>query len=243
MTYKTDLHCHTSEASGCAHENTADTIRKYMDTGYTTVAITNHFYYPRAQELSYSEYVEQYWNAFMLAKNTAEAYGNTLHVIPGIELTLDTEGGYDYLVFGIDREILHQIPLYHTRRIQDVYVELKQAGCLVLQAHPFRGGRPVTPTAWVDGYEVINTHPNNPSSNHRCVTWARSIRDEKPLIFVSGTDHHDPHHFPRSGILTDTPVCTVEQLQNTLLRQEYSIFCENVILPPQLDGDSMDFLD
>ena len=40
--YKTELHCHTVEMSGCASETAAAMIDKYVACGYTTVVLTNH---------------------------------------------------------------------------------------------------------------------------------------------------------------------------------------------------------
>ena len=43
MSFKTELHCHTSDFSSCAHINGADTAEKYVNAGYRTLVITNHF--------------------------------------------------------------------------------------------------------------------------------------------------------------------------------------------------------
>ena len=39
ITYKTELHCHTAEASTCAHETAAATVEKYIRHGYTTLVL------------------------------------------------------------------------------------------------------------------------------------------------------------------------------------------------------------
>ena len=43
MEYKTELHCHSRDASGCSSESAEGIVRKYTEAGYTTVCLTNHF--------------------------------------------------------------------------------------------------------------------------------------------------------------------------------------------------------
>ena len=89
MPYKTELHCHTSEFSRCASQSGVDKVQVYIDAGYTSVVVTNHFcsYYPEHE--NYEKFTRDF---FAAADVMREAAGDRLHIITGMELTFSENG-------------------------------------------------------------------------------------------------------------------------------------------------------
>ncbi|MBQ8524944.1 MAG: hypothetical protein IJ457_10025 [Clostridia bacterium] len=219
--YKTDLHCHTSELSLCSSESAADTVKRYVDLGYTSVVITNHFTHGdlKHSDLSYEEYVDRH---FEVAENVAKLVEGRINVIPGIELNVKHTGN-DYLVFGATREVLYAIPNIFDMPIYEIHDHLSANGCLLIQAHPMRFEVTLVRPHWVDGYEVLNTHVNHPNHNDIAMLVAKSIGGEGKIL-TAGSDHHDAEQTPSSGIMTDVPITDAAQLVSILKSGKYHIF-------------------
>ncbi len=223
MKYKTELHCHTCEASGCADEPAAETVEKYIARGYSTIVLTNHFSYVEHDmddAESYERMVDKHMRAYRLAK---EAAGDRLNVLLGIELRL-CDCPNDYLVFGVTEEFLRANRAMLEMDIWGAHEFLNAAGALIIHAHPMRTGMVITDPWSVDGYEVYNGHNEQRSRNEMALAWganARTIR--KRVIFTSGSDKHDRHHIPDGGIMTDEPITSIEQLVSVLESGEYKL--------------------
>ena len=103
--YKTELHCHTAEASYCADENSADTIEKFISYGYDTVVITNHLQHyrvgPDKEFDTYENYVDFVYDSVDVARDAAKG---RINVIAAFELN-HISSRNDYLVFGLTREM------------------------------------------------------------------------------------------------------------------------------------------
>ena len=223
MKYKTELHCHTCEASGCADETAAETVEKYIDRGYTTIVLTNHFSYidhDASDPGACDRMVDDHLRAYRLAK---EAAGDRLNVLYGTELRLSANPN-DYLVFGVDPEFLRAHHELLDMDIWGAHEFLNKAGALIIHAHPMRTGMVITDPWSVDGYEVYNGHNEQKSRNEMALAWAANARTiRKRVIFTSGSDKHDRHHIPDGGIMTDEPITSIEQLVSVLESGEYKL--------------------
>ncbi|MBQ6263103.1 MAG: PHP domain-containing protein [Clostridia bacterium] len=223
MKYRTELHCHTSEASGCADECAADTVEKYIALGYDTIVLTNHFSryeFDEDDPDSYGAMVDKQMRALRLAK---EAAGDRLNVLFGIELRL-YENSNDYLVFGVTEEFLRGHPELLHMDVWGAHAFLNENGAMMIHAHPMRTGCTITDPWSVDGYEVYNGHNQQRSRNEMALAWAsygRSIR--KRVIYTSGSDKHDRHHVPDGGIVTEEPITSMEQLLSVLESGNYKL--------------------
>lgn len=219
--YKTDLHCHTAELSYCSSESACNTVKRYVELGYTSVVITNHFvgWEMRERGLSYEEYVDRH---FDVAEAAAEEVRGKLHVIPGMELALNGSHN-DYLIFGATREIMYAIPDIFAMELGDVHDYLSKNGCLLIQAHPMRFDITLVRPQYLDGYEVLNTHVNHPNHNDIAMLLAKSIGGEGKIL-TAGSDHHDAEQTPSSGIMTDEPITDAAQLVAVLKSGKYNIF-------------------
>ena len=222
MKYKTELHCHTAEASTCAHETAAATVEKYIRHGYTTLVLTNHFS-PGEQEahgLSYREEAERVWRAYELAKATAK---DRLNVLFGVELCL-MGARNDYLLFGVTRNFLLEHEGIFSMKVWDVHDMCLEEGILMIQAHPMRNNMTVIDPENVDGYEVFNGDMDSDSQNDVALALAKYLLESgKTLIMTSGSDHHNPDHLPTGGIMTDEPITSTDQLISVLRSGEFEL--------------------
>lgn len=224
MLYKTELHCHTSELSGCSSESAFDTLNRYAELGYTSVVITNHFSsheYKRVG-LKYRDYVERH---FEVAEAAAEKMKGRLYVIPGFEMRLNSNNN-DYLVFGATREVLLDIPDVFRMELSELHEYLSAAGCLIIQAHPFRWDITIVRPEYIDGYEVLNSHGFQKNHNDIAMLFAKSVGGEGKIL-TAGSDHHDPCQTPRSGIMTKDPIVSSSQLVSVLKSGHYHLFGED----------------
>lgn len=224
MTYRTELHCHTSEFSRCARQGGAETAEAYIACGYTTVVLTNHFctYYP--EHTDHRRFVDSFFGA---AEVMRQAAGDRLTVLTGMELTL-SESGNDYLVYGLTREMLLDMPNIYDLGIRGFYPVAKELGLIVVQAHPLRFGMRVTEPWYLDGVEVYNGS-HDPFCNDAAELWAslyekKYMREEgRRVIRTSGSDRHGAHNRICGGIETDSPITCMAELTETLRSGDYRL--------------------
>jgi len=214
MKYKTELHCHSKEGSGCASETVERIVEKYVEAGYTTICLTNHLIPPKVYDYdAWVKKIEKQYSAFDLLKETA---GDKLIILLAFEIRINTA---DHLLFGFDKEfLLNNYDLF----VGDIATFSKKArgdGMFLAQAHPFRPGVLRTDPELLDGIEVFNGHPEQNSHNE----LAEQLAIESGKIMLSGTDHHDPHHIPNGGISTDVPVTTIPQLIEIFKSGDYEL--------------------
>lgn len=215
MKYKTELHCHSKDASGCSHETAEGIAEKYIKAGYTTVCLTNHFAPSGGDAENWEAKIEKRYRALELLKNAA---GDRLNILMGLEFRF-VQNSNDYLVFGFDRDYLLNHRDVLKMGIREFTKMARNDGIITIQAHPFRFGMVTTPPGDVDAIEVFNGHPGHNSNNDIAEAWAKKYGK----IMTSGTDHHDPDHMPKGGIITDFPITSEKQLIETLKTGNYEL--------------------
>ena len=218
--YKTELHSHTIDASPCATLTAERLVELYLEKGYDSVVIANHFTH-RYMELyeipTYREYVEFYIRACEKVKKIA---GDKLTVIFGAELRFDDVDN-DYLWIGADADYLlksEDILNLGTKGFREVCTK---NGWLFIQAHPFRNTMKVVDPKDVDGYEVYNAK-NESFRNEIAEIWA----DKYGLIKTSGTDIHKPHETPSGGILTTKKMENMQDILQVIKSGNYTLVKE-----------------
>lgn len=220
--YKTELHCHTKEMSPCSQESAEEVVKKYVDAGYTSLVVTNHFTadlcYWRVPGDTFREKVDSYFDAI---DHVREAAGDSLNVIDGMEITF-REFHNDYLVFGASRELFYDIENVFDMGYVEFFKYADEHGLLFVQAHPFRFGIVRTDPQYLHGIEVFNGHARHHSHNDIAELWVKHF-NRKKLICTSGTDNHHTWQTPTGGILTDEPIRSNEQLLGILRSSEYDI--------------------
>ena len=215
MKYKTELHCHSEDASDCSHESAEGIVEKYLAAGYSTICLTNHFGPGEHDETDWVSKVDKLFYAYEKLVKVSEGW---LNIIMGMELRV-TKNHNDYLVFGFNRKFLLDRPDLLKMTIGQFTSKARTQGILTIQAHPFRYGMTTVRPDQIDGVEVFNGHFGHESNNDIAESWAKKHR----LIQTSGTDHHDKHHIPNGGIETDSPIRTPEELIAVLKSGNYRL--------------------
>lgn len=228
--YKYDLHVHTSVSSCCGQSTPEEQVKAYAEKGYNGIVITDHFICgynatPVPRELPWRERVDMYCTAYERAAKAAEEYDG-FRVFFGAEYSY--AGGHDLLFYGLHREFLHDHPELEGMPAEDICRLLQNAGCLVIQAHPFRIreyiDRSIQPELYcADGAEVYNSC-NYDEENGKAYDYA--VKHGK--IMTSGGDIHNAgdSRIGRAGIFTEKPIESIDSLVNILKSGNYSL-CVN----------------
>ena len=216
--FKTELHCHSNDISGCAGVNTTEIIETFTKAGYSTLVLANHFTTDTMKNKgakSWDEWVDMFVGAYQKLKDEAKG---KLNILLGLELRFD-ENCNDYLVFGATEEFLKNHPNMLQMNPHSFHEIAKENGCLLIQAHPFRNGMTVVRPDGLDGVEVFNGHFGHDSRNEIADMWA----DKFGLIKTSGTDFHYITSPANGGIFTEKEITTMEELIETLKSGNYTL--------------------
>lgn len=182
--YRVELHAHTNPASPCGKATPEELVQLYLDAGFDGVVITNHFSHAALGDISREVFVESQLSDYERACKAAE--GTKLRVYLGVEARFD-ENGNDYLLYGVDEEILGKIYDYLDKGLAAFRAEVKLPGSALIQAHPFRNGCEPADGTLLDGLEVFNMHPNH---NPRSAMAAHYAKEQGISLTVAGTDFH-----------------------------------------------------
>ncbi len=190
--YKYDIHTHTKLSSACAHLTGEEIVTKYKDRGFTGIIITDHFVNGSSHaniEAPWDERVDILMSGYKDAKKYGDEMG--LDVFFGFEYPW---WGMDYLVYGIDEQMIKEHPELLSEKIRDVFSLIHSLGGIVIQAHPMREREYIhgiyLHTDYIDGVEVYNgTHHVYNTSEYD--ERAKRYADDHPhLIQTAGSDTH-----------------------------------------------------
>ncbi len=229
MQYKTELHAHSSEVSPCADFTVEQVADRYLEAGYTSLCLTNHFIrhiLERGGE-SWEEQVDWFLRPVRLMQSYV---GARMHILAGAELRFDDHDN-DYLLYGITREFMLAHPYFYEMKLKDFTPLARENGILVIQAHPFRNRMKVIRPDMIDGIEMFNGHAGHDSRNDLAELWSKKYK----LLRTSGSDFHHPHSVIGAGILTDEPVTSIEQLTEILRTGDCTLICRG----PAAERDGM----
>lgn len=228
MTYKTELHLHSAEGSACGKATAEEIVKVYLEAGYTTLVLTNHFspFTYKCSRYDYSHFtpeqkVEYHINAYHTLKEAAKG---KLNVLFGMEL-YPLERDCDHLIYGMTEDFLRAHPDLMEKPFPETSALVREAGMILCQAHPFRNNMKVGDPALLDGFEAYNAHTAD-FRNELAAKWA----DEFSLIKVGGSDYHGSHHKAESGILTDFPITSNEELLEVLRNGNYKMLNKGEIV-------------
>ena len=109
--------------------------------------------------------------------------------------------------------------------LEKFYPLAKEAGALVIQAHPFREiCTPALPNL-LDGLEIANTNLRHDDNNELAMQFAN---EHSHLIKTGGSDCHRPEDLGRGGILSDTLPKNDCELVKLLESEKYTVLTTNV---------------
>ena len=211
--FKTELHAHTTPASGCSEITPEHLIEVYKEKGYTSIALTNHFIVDDADpQEKITKYLDDYYKTIEIGKKEG------INIILGSEIRF-SENYNDYLIYGIIPDDLYDINSLLDKGIDNFYKEYKNDKNIILQAHPFRNGIELANPESVDGIEAFNLHPGHNSR----VGFAAQYARKHGFLITCGTDYHHFGHEGLCGILTKEPITDSHQLAQVLKNKDYII--------------------
>ena len=220
MQYLYETHCHTDESSRCGQVKGADVVRMYKEAGYDGIVVTDHFNsytFDKAGLTRWEDMIAHHMAGYKAAKALED---ESFSVLYGLELRFEAENDNDYLVYGVDEAYLRAHPfLCYQESYETFYRQAKEDGLIVFQAHPFRNRMQIVKPDYLDGIEVFNGNAGHDSRCEIALEWAMKFG----LSILSGSDFHEPSHLARGGIITDTPIRTMDDLLSVLRKKRYSI--------------------
>ncbi len=217
--FKTELHIHTFPASNCARTCPEDMVDDFIENGYSTIVITNHYsptlFGTVAKGKTYKKAIDIFLEDYKRAKKHA---GDRLNVLLGIEFR-NVHNMNDYLVYGLDESDLYKSKGILQMKIKTASEYFHSKGALIFQAHPFRDGMTVTNPKYIDGIERINFCTTHENRNQMAKIWSETY----DLLKVYGQDYHSVNYMQGAGILTDFEIKTTEQLVKVLKSQNFKV--------------------
>jgi len=140
-----------------------------------------------------------------------------LRVLYGMEVTMELHGGAHILVYGLSPAFTLAHPDVFDLPLSELYALVHENGGILVQAHPFRGGRDLLQDpAYLDGVEV-NSHPLYDATH---VDRLTKIAQSRELILTSGGDFHADTHRPHCGAYLPDSIGNTKELCDYLLTAE-----------------------
>ena len=163
--YRIETHLHTNHTSKCGWLDAAALAEGYAQAGYAAVAVTDHynrdtFEYLDLDTTSPGDVMSHFLDGFR--RMEAECARRGLKVYKGAELRFD-ECCNDYLLYNCPDELLARPEEVFRMGIAAFAPLAREAGALLVQAHPYR--KKCTPAfaCYLDGVEVCNLNPRPPA--------------------------------------------------------------------------------
>lgn len=220
--YKIETHLHTCHSSPCGKVD-ADTIcRLYAEAGFSGIIVTDHFFRytcsPYAWGIPYDQFFSKFIEGYHRLRQAAQPYG--IKIYKGAEVRFDGSVN-DYLLYNYPDDLLQDPDAVFSMGLERFYALCRDAGALLIQAHPFRGKCTVADPRFVDGIEVANMNPRAQNQNQ----LAQEFAEQNPqLILTCGSDFHRLEDVGCGGIITETlPKNEAELVQ--LLRRGAHTLC------------------
>lgn len=184
--FRIELHAHTSPASSCGRATPEEVVEAYKKIGFDAITIDNHFVH-QADKMMKMEYVDRFLDDFYRAEACGEKLGFKVYL--GAEIRF-TENVNDYLVFGVNRDLLEEIYDLLPYGLKNFRKEFSMPESLLVQAHPRRDKMEEVDSSLLDGIEIFNMHPNHNSRNG--LTSAAAKADGVSIV-TAGSDFHHPN--------------------------------------------------
>lgn len=189
--HRIELHAHSMPVSACCDCPADKFLELYAENKVEVVCLTNHFTSdnPLFSGKTKKEAVDAYIGGYEELKEAAKPYG--INIILGCEIRFD-ENSSDYLIYGVNREILEEAYDYFGKGAEAYRKNVALSDSLFVQAHPFRNNITLPDPRFLDGVETLNFHPNHNSRNS---TAARYAKENGLDICVGGSDFHNAGHY------------------------------------------------
>ncbi|NLP34920.1 MAG: histidinol-phosphatase [Clostridiales bacterium] len=218
--FRYETHLHTKEASACAMVSGYEQARRYKEAGYTGIVVTDHFFNGNTcipSDLSWERRVDQFRLGFENAREEGERIG--LSVFFGWEAKY---GSQEFLIYGLDIPWLKKHPEIMSWTVEEQYRRVREAGGLVVHAHPFRERDYIKeirlfPDA-VDAVEVINIGNDKKEFDEK----AKEYAEQHKLLMTAGTDSHG-YEKRRSGVSFDHKLTDIDDFIRSIKSGKYKL--------------------
>lgn len=200
--YKIETHFHTTYVSHCGWLGAPALVKTYAAAGYDAIVVTDHynrdtFPYIGVDLSAPGDKTPAFLEGVRRMRYDAEKYG--ILIYEGAELRFD-ESPNDFLLFGFPHELLADPEAVMRMGVAQFSQKCREAGAVLIQAHPFRNKCTIAPAHLIDGVEIVNPNPRHDSRD----ALARAFGEEHGLIMTGGSDCHRPGDECASGILSET---------------------------------------
>lgn len=218
-TYRFETHFHTKESSPCGNVSAVESVRKYYESGYDGIVITDHFsasILGKKGSTSWQSVTDRFLRGYEIAKNEGEKLGLT--VLLGAELRFP--GNYnDILVYGLSESFLREWEWLYESSLESFFPIADKLGFAVVQAHPFRPECYRENPAYLHGVEVFNGNPRHHSHNSLALQWAK----EHSLLESAGSDFHQMEDLAGASVLLGERPSTSLEFARLLRAGAYSL--------------------
>ena len=186
--FRIEMHAHSYPTSPCSEVTPAELAEIYgkSDIKYDAMVLTNHYSKGLCDDLSKDEAVDRYLGEFYEFEKECKKYGIT--ALLGCEIRF-TENNNDYLIYGVDKDILSTAYDYFEKGLEGYRTEVKLEKSVFLQAHPNRNGMTEVDATLLDGIESFNMHPGH---NSKIGIAAKYANENGLKIKTAGSDFHHP---------------------------------------------------
>lgn len=217
MSYKIEMHAHTSQSSPCGQISAEDLVRRYAEAGYAGIVITDHF--RLGTSILPQDCPEVQLQKFLAGYRAAALEGARVgvKVYLGVEMFFEQSVQQEFLLYGVTEKFLGECLSYIPGSLENFYPFAHKNGVLVFCAHPYRMCPP--DPAFIDGVESYNLKPGVYLYNECAVQFAV----ENNLLQVSGSDAHHESHVAYGGIVTDVLPDDIFALRDLLLSGNYTL--------------------
>ncbi len=200
--YKIETHLHTKHTSKCGWLWAEDLAAGYQAAGYSAIAVTDHynrttFEYLNVDLGSDADKLDAFLTGYYRMQEACAKRGITVY--RGAELRFD-ECDNDYLLYDWPDELLREPEEIFRMGIAAFAPLARQAGALLIQAHPYRKGCTPAIACYLDGVEVKNLNPRHENFNARAEEYASQFH----LLRTCGSDCHRTEDIAAGGILSRT---------------------------------------
>ncbi|MCQ2440739.1 MAG: PHP domain-containing protein [Clostridia bacterium] len=185
-------------ASRCCTCSIEKALELYSEKGVNAICLTNHFYIdsPIFTGKTKDGCIDSYLSDYEKMKELAKPYG--IKILLGCEIRF-TENKNDYLIYGVNRDILEEAFDYFDSGLENFRKNVVLKNSLFIQAHPFRDNMTLVDTALLDGFETLNLCNNH---NNRIASSAFFAKEQGVKICIGGSDfHHDKPYYPATILM------------------------------------------
>ena len=220
--FKIETHLHTSHVSSCGWLEAPVLAEGCARAGYAGLAVTDHYnrdtfaYLHMDAAASGAAVTDAFLEGFRRMEAACAPLG--LKVYKGAELRFD-ECSNDYLLYNYPDELLACPEELFRMGIAAFAPLAREAGALLVQAHPYRKKCTPAIACYLEGLEVRNLNPRHENHNG----WAEDYAAQFGLLRLGGSDCHRTEDIARGGICAGSLPEDTFQLAALLRAGQYAL--------------------